>query len=84
MVSAVFHGPMETSATTPAKPALRPAAASAVATPAAAPTTSRTGARFDGAEWAQRTVPPILGLLLLVGLWYLVSVSTGSSAHRRS
>ena len=87
MVSAVFHSPLEAvpMKESPAKISPKaPTSAAAVAAPAAAApaqATAATPARsgFDWAELAQRVVPPVLGLWLLIGLWYLVSVSTGSS-----
>lgn len=79
MVSAVFHAPIETSTST--QPAQRLASGGAVMASASGsvPKVKRAGTRFDVSEWAQRVVPPVLGLMFLIGLWYLVSVSTGSS-----
>jgi nitrate/nitrite transport system permease protein len=74
MVSAVFHTPRD--AVVMAPPPL------AVAQPAAAVTPTVTPSRqpwLDGSAWVASVLPPVLGLALLVGLWYLVSVSTGSS-----
>jgi nitrate/nitrite transport system permease protein len=77
MVSAVFHSPLDASSmnpsTTPSAPA-RPAA-KAAAVPAAAPARPA----FDWRGLWLRVLPPLFGLGLLVGLWALVSVSTGSS-----
>lgn len=85
MVSAVFHSPLEAAApaTTTAKPATMAQALAAKAANKPAPTPPQTVDRkaplIDLTELAQRVVPPVLGLLLLIGVWYLVSVSTGSS-----
>lgn len=85
MVSAVFHSPLEAAApvTTTAKPATMAQALAAKAANKPAPTLPQTVDRkaplIDLTELAQRVVPPVLGLLLLIGVWYLVSVSTGSS-----
>jgi len=93
MVSAVFHAPLEApvpaSSHRGAPPAAQPAhAASATASPnvqpalsspamkPAAPSPRRT---LDWSGLALRVVPPLLGLALLVGVWALVSYSTGSS-----
>jgi nitrate/nitrite transport system permease protein len=85
MVSAVFHSPLEAAApvATTAKPATMAQALAAKTGSKPAPTPPQTVARkaplIDLTELAQRVVPPVLGLLLLIGVWYLVSVSTGSS-----
>ncbi len=85
MVSAVFHSPLEAAApvATTAKPATMAQALAAKASNKPAPTPPQAVARkaplIDLTELAQRVVPPVLGLLLLIGVWYLVSVSTGSS-----
>ncbi|WP_460563134.1 nitrate ABC transporter permease [Hydrogenophaga aquatica] len=56
-------------------------ATKAVSKPAPTPpqAVTRKAPWIDLTELAQRVVPPVLGLLLLIGVWYLVSVSTGSS-----
>ncbi len=87
MVSAVFHAPLEP---TPAKAsdATKSIAASALSTGATAQKTSnspaapaqaqRDAGALSRAFW-QNVLPPVLGLGLLVGLWALVSASTGRS-----
>ncbi len=81
MVSAVFHSPGNASfGETPPRTlagqlnAKVPAASTSSATASAARTP-----RWDTHELALAVVAPVTGLLLLVGLWYLVSVTTGSS-----
>jgi len=83
MVSAVFHGPMDTSATVAPAPAGASspppgAAAHRRATQPAAVTAPRRRP-LPLAGWAPHVVPPLLGLVLLLAVWHLVSVSTGSS-----
>ena len=76
MVSAVFHAPLDAAVAAPAATGPAPAAPARRTEPAESP------ARASGFDWsalALAVVPPVLGLALLVGLWYLVSVSTGSS-----
>lgn len=93
MVSAVFHTPFDEapvapSAQTPgaAKPALHTLTAGAEAStpivnkepaPASQPTPVKMPFDLRGVWMA--VLPPLLGLGLLVGLWELVSVSTGKS-----
>ena len=85
MVSAVFHSPLEAAPVGTSTPANHPATtvlASTVRTPAEpapAPTTALSRPGFDWRSLWLRVLPPILGLGLLVGIWALVSVSTGSS-----
>ncbi|MDW5443318.1 nitrate ABC transporter permease [Polaromonas sp. SM01] len=93
MVSAVFHPPFDdappaASPATPesAKPAIPSIAASAIATGAAASkglqTTDPAGTAKPPFDWRgvwMAVLPPLLGLGLLVGLWELVSASTGNS-----
>ena len=87
MVSAVFHAPLEP---TPAKAsdATNSIAASALSTgataqktsnPPAAPTQAQRDAGALSRAFWQNVLPPMLGLGLLVGLWALVSASTGRS-----
>ena len=87
MVSAVFHAPLEP---TPAKAsdATKSIANSAISTGATAKKAAKTPepparARREGAALAHafwhNMLPPVLGLGLLVGLWALVSASTGRS-----
>jgi len=84
MVSAVFHAPLD-----PAPDATKTIASSASSTGATAqkttksastpvPQAPRDGAALSRAFW-QAVLPPALGLGLLVGLWALVSASTGRS-----
>ena len=87
MVSAVFHAPLEP---TPAKAfdATKSIATSALSTgatgkkstnpPAAPAHAQRDAGALSRAFW-QNVLPPLLGLGLLVGLWALVSASTGRS-----
>jgi nitrate/nitrite transport system permease protein len=87
MVSAVFHAPLEP---TPAKAsdATKSIATSALSTgakaqktlnpPAAPALAQRDAGALSRAFW-QNVLPPVLGLGLLVGLWALVSASTGRS-----
>ncbi|NIC42025.1 nitrate ABC transporter permease [Aquabacterium sp. A08] len=77
MVSAVFHAPLESAPPASSPSALHPQAGAAPVVAAATPPAPRAG--FDASALAWAVVPPVLGLALLVGLWYLVSVSTGSS-----
>ena len=83
MVSAVFHSPLDASSmnTSTAAPAAERSAAKVTPTPAPprrerAPTAR---AAFDWRGLWLRVLPPLFGLGLLVGIWALVSVSTGSS-----
>ncbi len=87
MVSAVFYVPLEP---TPAKAfdATKSIATSALSTgdtakntssPSAAPTLARRDAGALSRAFWQNVLPPVLGLGLLVGLWALVSASTGRS-----
>ena len=89
MVSAVFHSPLEHTPATPANAitniannaqtasaaALKPSKPTRSYTPARA---ARGGAALSRAFWLA-VLPPALGLGLLVGLWALVSASTGRS-----
>ncbi|MCM2347767.1 MAG: nitrate ABC transporter permease [Acidovorax soli] len=89
MVSAVFHSPLEHAPATPstaiANIANNAQTASTSAVKASKPTHSSTPARAarDGAALSRAfwlaVLPPALGLGLLVGLWALVSASTGGS-----
>jgi nitrate/nitrite transport system permease protein len=87
MVSAIFHSPL---ASTPVPPdAFKNAADSAP--PASTkgqnhPKSASTPAPQAGRDWAARSrgfwlavLPPLCGVGLLVGLWALVSASTGNS-----
>lgn len=82
MVSAVFHSPLDATVVAPVVTSASAPSATAAKVSAAAPVVAPTAARtrrFDAAGLAGAVLPPVLGLALLVGLWYLVSVSTGSS-----
>jgi nitrate/nitrite transport system permease protein len=71
MVSAVFHPP--------AAPAVETASAVAAERPAAAAPAAAARISYDWSGLWLRIVPPVLGLALLVGIWALVSISSGSS-----
>lgn len=86
MVSAVFHSPLATAgegiaikneahspATTRATAPLSPSKSST------APASKASTPGFDWRALAMAVLPPLLGFGLLVGLWALVSVGTGSS-----
>ncbi|OOG48274.1 nitrate ABC transporter permease [Polaromonas sp. A23] len=93
MVSAVFHTPFDEAPVAPSlptpgagKPAINTIATGADAARAAArkepvpanqPTTAKVPFDWHGIWMA--VLPPLLGLGLLIGLWELVSVSTGKS-----
>jgi len=91
MVSAVFHSSLDTGSSPAAPHGTGTSGTAAVARthPGSAPVSTPSGAMAAGTgkarrgvdlgELAQRVVPPALGLLLLIGIWYLVSVSSGSS-----
>lgn len=93
MVSAVFHTPFDEAPVAPSSPApgvSKPAintpatgvdAARAKAQKAPAPASQPTAAKvpFDWRGVWMAVLPPLLGLGLLIGLWELVSVSTGKS-----
>ena len=83
MVSAVFHPPAAADAPaseaipqtgTPRTPAPVPAPA-----PAAAATGAPGRAPFDWNALWLRVLPPVLGIALLIGVWALVSLGSGSS-----
>ncbi|HEX5786384.1 MAG TPA: nitrate ABC transporter permease [Burkholderiaceae bacterium] len=80
MVSAVFHGPLEGAAVPSTGHPKPPNAMTSVANTSIIK--SAEGQKmplFDGRELALRILPPLMGLGLLVGLWALVSISTGSA-----
>jgi nitrate/nitrite transport system permease protein len=93
MVSAVFHHPWETSPHAESLLAKAQGAINYVATPACqtgdvatisskiAPETAVKPARppYDWRGLALTVLPPVLGLLLLIGIWALVSITTASS-----
>ena len=89
MVSAVFHTPVER--TPLGCVALHPSNATENVAPAANPTRARAtkpsetkapaAVQAMGYDWrglALRVVPPVLGLALLIGIWALVALSSGS------
>ncbi len=84
MVSAVFHGPFD-AATPPPSETPSPKASNNVAmkhtksSVEAQKSIKSTSPSVDLREWALAIVPPVLGLGLLIGLWALVSISSGSS-----
>jgi len=77
MVSAVFHSPRAgQSPTTPTTLGATAAAPARAASPARShPPRSSAARRFDASEWLQQGLPPLFGLLLLVGLWHLAATS---------
>ncbi len=85
MISAALKTPIDRLGATPARPQAQahpPKATpvSAQARPAMAePQYPVRTYNVDPGTVLARIVPPVLGLMLLLGLWYLVSVSTGSS-----
>ncbi len=88
MVSAVFHSPLESTPSAP-QDATKNVAASAHTESVSTQKYSKpesTPAPRAGRDWAalsrgfwQNVLPPVCGLGLLVGLWALVSASTGKS-----
>jgi len=89
MVSAVFHTPVER--TPLGCVALHPSNATENVAPGANPTRARAAkpseplapaaAQAMGYDWrglALRVIPPVLGLALLIGIWALVTLSSGS------
>ena len=93
MVSAVFHSPFAAdsahaepapgraeSATLRAAPsAVSFATSIAAITTAVAPEPKASRPPFDWRALALTLLPPIFGLVLLVGIWALVSITTASS-----
>ena len=86
MVSAVFHSPLEPQAPAGASDASKPIAASAYPTssaglkasgPASPPPRSDARQRWN-ALWLA-VLPPLCGVGLLLGLWAVVSATTGQS-----
>jgi nitrate/nitrite transport system permease protein len=83
MVSAVFHTPLAASraassnATATVAPPARPAKAIMQKAAEPLPATARNPIDWRGLWLA--VLPPIFGLGLLIGVWALVSISTGSS-----
>lgn len=86
MVSAVFHSPAQRATSRPTAPAPEKATPPTRATKAPTQTPMTNPAapefsspRFDWRSLWLRVLPPVLGLLLLIGLWALVSLTSGSS-----
>ena len=82
MVSAVFHSPLSAAAE---EIAMKKIAAHAQSTGATAQNNPQPAPVKDAAPgldwrgWIMAALPPVLGLALLVGIWALVSIGTGSS-----
>ncbi len=75
MVSAVFHSPLGSAAEEVAATQVQtPAAVQAVQAPASARFDAQTG--FDWNALLLTVMPPVLGLLLLVLIWSMVSMAT--------
>ena len=86
MVSAVFHSPLEPQAPAGASDASKPIAASAYPTSAASPKASGPASPPPRSDARQRwnalwlaVLPPLCGVGLLLGLWAVVSATTGQS-----
>ena len=86
MVSAVFHSPLEPQAPAGASDASKPIAASAYPTSAAGPKASGPASPPPRSDARQRwnalwlaVLPPLCGVGLLLGLWAVVSATTGQS-----
>ena len=84
MVSAVFHGPWD--ATAPKAPvnamkseAVQAHPAGATASIHAAPEAQPARQPYDWRGLMLTVLPPVFGLMLLVGIWALVSIGTASS-----
>ena len=89
MVSAVFHNPLDATAAALAPAVVKidalptavaaPSAAMAAAPPLTVPTSAKV-AKTPDLSWLWQTVmPPVLGLVLLVIVWELVSLGTAAS-----
>lgn len=86
MVSAVFHSPLEPQAPAGASDASKPIAASAYPTSSAGPKASSPASPPPRSDARQRwnalwlaVLPPLCGVGLLLGLWAVVSATTGQS-----
>ena len=78
MVSAVFHSPLATAAEDLAvMKVVAPVAAKAAAAPVALRADAKPGYDWNGLVMA--VMPPVLGLLLLVLIWSMVSMGTAGS-----
>ncbi len=85
MVSAVFHSPLEASASTAKTPATPPARTVSAPQPAGVANVSATGTPprstglpFDWRALWLTVLPPVIGLALLVGVWQLLTLKGGS------
>jgi nitrate/nitrite transport system permease protein len=82
MVAAVFHSPMPATSTAP-KASARSAASvpgPAAATTAVTPSpTVQPKLPFDWRGLWLKVVPPVLGIALLIGIWAMVSITTGNN-----
>ncbi len=86
MVSAVFHSPLEPQAPAGASDASKPIAVSAHPTSSAGPKASGPASPPPRSDARQRwnalwlaVLPPLCGVGLLLGLWAVVSATTGQS-----
>ena len=79
MVSAVFHSPSEVDDAVPAT-AASPAqiAPAPVQKAAPAPGSSPAKPPVDWVGWALRTVSPLAGIALLIGVWALLTQNSGT------
>jgi nitrate/nitrite transport system permease protein len=78
MVSAVFHSPLEASATLKADRAAQAAVASAAPQPLGAAAVAPPAPRipFDWRSLWLRVLPPVFGIGLLVGIWALLTMKS--------
>ncbi len=78
MVSAVFHSPLATAAEDVAvMKVATPVAAKAAAAPAPLRADAKPGYDWNGLVMA--VMPPVLGMVLLVLIWSMVSMGTAGS-----
>jgi nitrate/nitrite transport system permease protein len=75
MVSAVFHSTLSPD-TAPADPLAKPAAVVKPVSPAKPTAPKPAKAPYDWRGLAMKVLPPILGLVLLVGLWALATMNS--------
>src|SRR5688572_30664703 len=83
MVSAVFHSPLDTtpvplSAKGIEQPARTPTAPKAVAAKADAPVARAERVPFDWRGLWLKVLPPVVGVALLVGIWFLLTLKSTS------
>jgi nitrate/nitrite transport system permease protein len=80
MVSAVFHSPLEASGAVPT--AASPPGGVAPTAPAHPKPPAVLQQRIDlaglGRSWMQSLVPPLLGMVILIGLWALFTVNSST------